>query len=69
MDVSAPACAADAGSVCQWIWDHTGLDVIARNGDAALTGVVHILLILLIAPGAPVMYRAINRVTRMTATA
>lgn len=68
LDVSAPACASDAGSVCQWIWDHTGLGFVALHADAALTGVVHILLILLISFVArALIYRAINHLTRMTA--
>ena len=68
LDVTAPACASDAGSVCQWMWDHTGLDFFALHADAALTSVVHILLILLISWLArALIYRAINHLTRMTA--
>jgi moderate conductance mechanosensitive channel len=68
LDVTAPACASDAGSVCQWLWDHTGLDFFALHADAALTSVVHILLILLISWLArALIYRAINHLTRMTA--
>ena len=67
MDISAPDCAADAGSLCQWIWDNTGIDVIARNSDAALSALLHILLILVIAAIARfLLYRAINRLTRLT---
>lgn len=67
MDISAPECAADTGSLCQWIWENTGIDVIARNGDTVLSATVHILLILLIAFIVRLLvYRAINRVTKLT---
>ena len=67
VDISAPACAADDGSLCQWIWDTTGVDVLARNSDAALSALLHILLILLTAALVRfLVYRAINRLTRLT---
>ena len=67
MDITAPDCASDSGSVCQWIWDNTGLDFVARNSDAALTALLHIGLILLIAVIVRfLLYRAINRLTRLT---
>jgi len=67
VEISAPECASQAGSLCQWIWDHTGVDVVARNSDAALSAVLHILLIVIIAIVARfLLYRAINRFTRMT---
>ena len=49
MEINAPECAADAGSLCQWIWDNTGVDVLARNSDAVLSATLHILLIVIIA--------------------
>jgi len=67
VDISAPDCAADTGSLCQWIWDNTGIDVVARNGDAALSALLHVLLILLIAAVVRfLLNRAINRLTRLT---
>ncbi len=68
VDVSAPDCASDPGSLCQWMWDHTGLDFFALHADAVLTGAAHILLIVLISLLArALIYRAINHLTRMTA--
>jgi small-conductance mechanosensitive channel len=67
VDITAPDCASDSGSVCQWIWENTGLDIVARNSDALLSAVLHILLIVLIALVARfLLYRAINRLTRLT---
>ena len=67
MDITAPDCASDSGSFCQWIWDNTGLDVLARNSDALLSATLHILLIVLIALVARfLLYRSINRLTRLT---
>ena len=67
MDISAPECAADEGSLCQWIWDTTGIDVVAANSDAALSAVLHIVLIVIIALVVRfIVYRSINRLTRLT---
>ena len=69
MQISQPACAADEGSVCQWIWQNTGIDVLADNGNAIVSAALHILLILVTALIVRfLVYRAINRVTRMTVT-
>jgi small-conductance mechanosensitive channel len=68
VDVNAPACASEAGSFCQWFWEHTGLGFVARNADGALDALVHITLILLISFGVRArVYRAVNRVTKLTA--
>lgn len=67
IEISAPDCASDDGSVCQWIWDVTGVDVVARNSDAVLSATLDILLILVIAVVARfLLYRAINRLIRLT---
>ena len=67
MQINAPDCAADTGSVCQWIWDNTGVDVLAAHSDAVLSATLHILLIVIIAIVARfLLYRAINRMTRLT---
>ncbi len=67
VDITAPECAADSGSLCQWIWDNTGADVIARNSDAVLSAALHILLIVVVAAIARhLLYRTINRLTRLT---
>ena len=67
MDISAPECAADQGSLCQWIWDTTGIDALAANSNAALTAVLHIVLILITALIVRfIVYRSINRLTRLT---
>ena len=67
VEISAPECAADTGSLCQWIWENTGLDVVARNSDQALSAILHILLILVIAVIVRfLLYRAINRLTKIT---
>jgi moderate conductance mechanosensitive channel len=67
VDISAPDCAADAGSLCQWIWENTGIEVVARNSDAALSATLDILLILILAVVVRfLLYRAINRLTRLT---
>ncbi len=67
MDITAPECASDAGSLCQWVWDNTGADVLARNSDALASATLHILLILAIAFVVRfLMYRAINRLTRLS---
>jgi len=67
VDISAPECAADSGSLCQWIWDNTGADVLARNSDAVLSATLHILLIVIIAVIVRhLLYRTINRITRLT---
>lgn len=64
----APDCASDDGSVCQWIWDVTGVDVLARNSDTVLSAALDILLILVIAILVRfLLYRAINRLIRVTA--
>lgn len=68
MDVTAPDCAADAGSVCAWVWNNTGLDVLARNADRFLGGAMHIVLIVVVALVLRwLTYRVINRVARLTA--
>jgi small-conductance mechanosensitive channel len=67
VDISAPECAADEGSLCQWIWDTTGIDVVAANSNAALSAVLHIVLILITALVVRfIVYRSINRLTRLT---
>ena len=67
MEITAPECASDTGSLCQWVWDNTGADVLARNSDAVASGAVHILLILVIAFIVRfLLYRAINRLTRLS---
>jgi small conductance mechanosensitive channel len=67
VDITAPDCAADSGSLCQWIWDNTGVDVLARNSDAVLSATLHILLIIVIAVIVRhLLYRTINRITRLT---
>jgi small conductance mechanosensitive channel len=67
VDITAPECAADSGSLCQWIWDNTGADVLARNSDAVLSATLHILLIVIIAVIVRhLLYRTINRITRLT---
>ena len=67
MQISAPTCATDEGSLCQWIWDTTGVDALAQNSDRVLSAVLHIALILLTALIARfLVYRAINRLTRLT---
>ena len=68
VDVSAPDCASDPGSLCEWMWEHTGLDFFALHADAVLTGTAHILLIVLISLLArALIYRAINHLTKLTA--
>lgn len=53
--------------MCQWIWDTTGVDVLARNSDLVLAAALDILLILVIAVVARfLLYRAINRLIRLT---
>jgi len=67
VEITAPECASDTGSLCQWVWDNTGADVLARNSDAVASGAVHILLILVIAFIVRfLLYRAINRLTRLS---
>src|SRR6476620_9864654 len=67
MEITAPECASDPGSLCQWVWDNTGADALARNSDAVASGAVHILLILVIALIVRfLLYRAINRLTRLS---
>lgn len=67
MGISAPECATDAGSVCQWLWDNTGVDILARNSDALLSGAMDIVVIVVLAIIARfLLYRAINRLTRLT---
>jgi small conductance mechanosensitive channel len=69
VDVSAPECAADNGSLCQWMWENTGADLIARNADTVLSGVLHIGFIVVVAVIVRfLIFRAINRVTRLTAS-
>lgn len=68
MDVSAPACATDAGSVCAWVWSNTGLEFLARHADGLLSSGTHILVIVLVAMGLRwLSYRVIGRVARLTA--
>jgi small conductance mechanosensitive channel len=67
VEITAPECASDTGSLCQWVWDNTGADALARNSDAVASGAVHILLILVIAFIVRfLLYRAINRLTRLS---
>lgn len=67
MQINAPECAADAGSVCQWLWDKTGVDVLAAHSDAVVSATVDIVLIVILAIVARfLLYRAINRLTRLT---
>ncbi|MEP6560129.1 MAG: mechanosensitive ion channel family protein [Nakamurella sp.] len=68
MDFSAPACAADAGTFCQWIWDNTGLDFVATNADVVLRAVLHIAVIVVVALVVRFLaYRSINRIVALTA--
>ena len=68
VDVNAPACASEAGSFCQWFWENTGLGFVARNADGALDALVHITLIVLISFGVrALVFRAVNRLTKLTA--
>jgi small-conductance mechanosensitive channel len=68
VDISAPACAADAGTLCQWLWDNTGVDLIANNADVVLRGAAHIGVIVVVALVVRFLaYRAINRITALTA--
>jgi len=68
VDVNAPACASEAGSFCQWFWENTGLRFVARNADGALDALVHITLIVLISFGVrALVFRAVNRLTKLTA--
>jgi small conductance mechanosensitive channel len=67
VEITAPDCATEAGSLCQWVWDNTGADVLARNSDAFASAAIHILLILVIAVIVRfLLYRAINRLTRLS---
>lgn len=67
MEITAPDCASEAGSLCQWVWDNTGAGVLARNSDAFVSAAIHILLILVIAVVVRfLLYRAINRLTRLS---
>ena len=67
MEITAPDCAAQAGSLCQWVWDNTGADVLARNSDAFASAAIHIVLIVVIALVVRfLLYRAINRLTRLS---
>ncbi len=67
MEITAPECAADAGSLCQWVWDNTGADALARNSDAFASAAVHIVIILVVAFIVRfLLYRAINRLTRLS---
>jgi len=68
VDISAPSCAADAGTVCQWIWENTGLDLVASNADVVLRGALHIAVIVVVALLVRLLaYRAINRISALTA--
>jgi small-conductance mechanosensitive channel len=67
VEITAPDCASEPGSLCQWVWDNTGADVLARNSDAFASAAVHILLIMVIAVIVRfLLYRAINRLTRLS---
>jgi len=67
MEITAPECASDPGSLCQWVWDNTGADYLASNSDEFVSTALHILLILLIAFAVRfLIYRAINRLTRLS---
>ncbi len=67
MEITAPECASDPGSLCQWVWDNTGADFLARNSDQVASSAIHILLILVIALIVRfLLYRAINRLTRLS---
>jgi small conductance mechanosensitive channel len=67
VEITAPDCASETGSLCQWVWDNTGADVLARNSDAFASAAVHILLIVVIALVVRfLLYRAINRLTRLS---
>lgn len=53
--------------MCQWIWENTGLDFLARNSDEALAIIAHVGLIVVLAIVIrAVLFRAINRMTRIT---
>jgi small conductance mechanosensitive channel len=68
LDITAPDCAADTGSLCQWIWENTGADVVARNADTVVSAILHIGFIVVVALVVRfLLFRAINRVTRLTA--
>ncbi|HEY5882975.1 MAG TPA: mechanosensitive ion channel domain-containing protein [Nakamurella sp.] len=67
MEITPPECAADPGSLCQWVWDNTGADYLASNSDEFVSTTLHILAILLIAFAVRfLIYRAINRLTRLS---
>ena len=67
MEITAPDCASQTGSLCQWVWDNTGADVLAANSDEFAAATIQILLILLIAFIVRfLLYRAINRLTRLS---
>ena len=42
MEITAPECASDPGSLCQWVWDNTGADFLARNSDQVASSTLHI---------------------------
>ncbi len=53
--------------MCQWIWQATGIEALADNSNAVLSAVLRILLIVLTAVVVRfLVYRAINRLTRIT---
>jgi small conductance mechanosensitive channel len=67
MEITAPECASDPGSLCQWVWDNTGADFLARNSDQVASSTLHIAAIVLIAVVVRFLaYRAINRLTRLS---
>jgi small-conductance mechanosensitive channel len=67
VEITAPECASDAGSLCQWVWDNTGADYLASNSEEVASATVHILVILIVAFVVRfLLYRAINRLTRLS---
>lgn len=63
---SAPACASEAGSLCQRIWDGLGIDWLASSADSILLKFLRILLIVILAVLIrALVHHAIRRLTRV----
>lgn len=69
MDEQAPACAAQSGTVCRWIWDTTGSDFLAVHGARIIDVLLGVLIVLAVAFTArALLHRAIRRVTGRAAS-
>ena len=67
MMLAEPACAADAGSWCQRVWDWTGVGWLAVATETVLVPLFHILVIVGVGLLARMLlHRAIDRMTRIT---